>query len=54
MNKKYFRNSALYLLFFANLVYAVRNGFSWLFYVSAILTAAVFIMDLAEVLKHGK
>ena len=48
------KNSAVYLLFFANLVYAVKNGFSWLFWVAAALTLIIFILDVLEVLCRGK
>ena len=42
----------IYLLFFANCVYAVGNGTSWLFYVSAALTGIVFFLDVWEVIRH--
>ena len=54
MGKKKFDNFALYLLFFANFIYAVKNGFSWLFYVSAFLVGLSLILDIVEVLREEK
>lgn len=46
-------NVPIYLLFSANCIYAVsQKDFSWLFYVSAVLTAAAIVLDVREVLKH--
>ena len=52
MSKIKLSNSVIYLLFFANCVYAVGNGTSWLFYVSAALTGIVFFLDVWEVIRH--
>lgn len=47
-------NVPLYLLFAANCVYAVsQRTFNWLFYVSALLTAAVLVLDIRNVVKNG-
>lgn len=54
MSKWKFKNSALYMLFFANVVYAVKNGFSWLFWIAFALTAAALILDILEVIKNGR
>ena len=45
-------NLAVYLLFCANTAYAVRHGFSWLFWVAASLTAACLCLDLAALLRR--
>lgn len=54
MNKSIFKNLALYLLFVVNCINAVKSGASWLFCVSAVLVAAVAILDIADVLKAKK
>ena len=54
MSNKKFRNTALYLLFLLNLAQAIKNGFNWLFYVSAVLTAAVLVFDIMEVISRGR
>ena len=48
-------NVPLYLLFAANCIYAVsQHAFNWLFYVSALLTAAVLALDIREAVKNGR
>lgn len=48
-------NVPLYLLFATNCIYAVSHeAFNWIFYVSAILTAAVLALDIWEVVKNGR
>ena len=48
-------NVPLYLLFAANCIYAVSHeAFNWIFYVSAILTAAVLVLDIREAVKNGR
>ena len=55
MSKIKFGNAALYLLFFANLVYALSHGFEWIHYVTFGLTAVVLVLDIAEVIiRAGK
>lgn len=55
MFKKKFSNFSLYLLFLVNFAYAIKNGFNWLFYISAGLTAITLIFDIVEVIKrHGE
>lgn len=40
-------NVLLYLLFAANCIYAVsEHNFNWLFWVAAVLTAAVLVLDI--------
>lgn len=47
-------NMPVYLLFAANCIYAVsQRAFNWLFYVSAVLTAAVVALDIWEAVKSG-
>lgn len=54
MSKNKLSNSALYLLFFANCVYAVGHGTNWLFYLAALLTGIVFVLDVWEVIRRGR
>lgn len=54
MGRRYFRNSALYLLFLLNCTRAVKDGVDAIFIVSAVLTGAVFVMDLMEVISYGR
>lgn len=55
MNKKnLLKNSALYLLTATNIIYAVLHGFSWLTATALILTTAVFVLDVKELLTSGK
>lgn len=54
MSKLKFKNAALYLLFLLNCASAVRHGADWVFWVSAVLTAAVLAMDIWEAVKHGR
>lgn len=53
MSNRKLAGGALYLLFFANTVYAVRHGFSWLFWLTALLTAASFTLDVAALIRKG-
>lgn len=53
MFKKKFAKIALYLLFLVNCVYAAMDGVSWLFVVTAVLTAIVLVLDVMEALKNG-
>lgn len=50
--KKFWRNTPLYLLTAANVIYAVQNGFSWLTWVSIGLSLVVFLWDIVEVVRH--
>ena len=55
MRKKYFKSAAIYLLFFANSVYAcMHRQFGWLFWTAAALTLACFVLDVLEVFLHGR
>ena len=54
MCKRKFKNSALYLLFATTCANAVQTGASWLFWVSAVMVAAVAILDIADALKTKK
>ena len=54
MSNRKFRNSALYLLFLANCVSAVKNGVDWVFCIAAVLTAAVLVLDILEAVKNGR
>ena len=48
-------NVSLYLLFAANCIYAVsEHNFNWLFWAAAVLTAAVLILDIWGVIRHGR
>lgn len=52
--KKLLRNSPLYLLTAANIIYAVQHGFNWLTWFAIGLTLIVFVWDIVEVFKRGK
>ena len=52
--KKTVRNSLLYLLTAANIIYAVQHGFNWLTWLAIILSLIVFVWDIVEVIKRGK
>lgn len=54
MSKIKFKNAALYMLFLANTVYAVLNGFNWLFWIATALTATVVALDIWEAVKNGR
>lgn len=54
MCKRKFKNSALYLLFVTTCANAVQTGAGWLFWISAVLVAAVAIIDIADALKAKK
>lgn len=54
MNKPIFRNALIYLLALANLAYALRHGFSWLHYLTFILTGLSAILDIWEVIHRDK
>lgn len=43
----------LYLCFINNTIYAVKNGFNFLYYVCAITTALVLITGIMEDFRHG-
>ena len=47
--KKILKNAPLYLLTLANMIYALRNGFNWVFYVAMGLSAVCLALDLWEV-----
>lgn len=51
--KKLFRSSALYLLFFTNTAYAAQYGPNSFYWLTAILTGAVAIIDISEAI-HGR
>ncbi len=48
------RSIVLYIVFLSNTVYCVKHGFSWPYWITAILTLAVLILDIVEVVKRGK
>lgn len=50
MKRAFLKNPALYLLTLANIVYAVKHGFSWPTYLAIALSAASFVMEV----KYGK
>jgi len=52
--KKLLRNSPLYLLTAANIIYAVQHGFNWPTWFAIGLTLIVFVWDIVEVFKRGK
>ncbi len=52
--KKFSRSAIIYLVFLTNTVYSVQNGFSWPYWITAILTLAVLVLDILEVIRHGK
>ena len=55
MRKKNFARSAvLYIVFLSNTVYSINHGFSWPYWITAILTLAVLILDILEAIKNGK
>jgi hypothetical protein len=55
MDKKPFlRNSPLYMLTAANIIYAVSHSFSWLTWVALGLSAIVFVWDIWEVIRNGR
>ena len=54
MCERKFKNSALYLLFVTTCANAVQTGAGWLFWISAVLVAAVAIIDIADALKAKK
>ena len=55
MRKKNFARSAvLYIVFLSNTVYCINPGFSWPYWITAILTLAVLILDILEAIKNGK
>lgn len=54
MRKRYLRNVPVYLLTTANVIYAVSNGFNWLTWVALGLSAVLLVLDIVEVIRHGK
>lgn len=50
MKRAFKKNSALYVLTLANIVYAVKHGFSWLTYLAIGLSAVNFMLEV----KYGK
>lgn len=50
--KKFFQNSAIYLLFFTNTIYAAKHGTSWIYWLSAILTSVMLLLDIMELIQH--
>lgn len=55
MSKKNFSRSAiLYLVFLTDTVYSVQHGFSWPYWVTAVLTLAVLVLDILEVFHNGR
>ena len=53
MCKKKIPNVPLYLLFLANVVYALLHGVNWLFWVACILTGIVLVSDIVEGRKNA-
>lgn len=55
MRKREFLHSAtLWMLFFANTVYAVKYGASWLYAVCTALMVCVLAFDIWEVVRNGR
>ena len=55
MRKREILHSAtLWMLFFANTVYAVKYGASWLYTVCTALMACVLALDVWEVVRNGR
>ena len=54
MRKWKLKNAALYLLFGVNCASAAKNGIDWLFGIAAALTAIVLVLDIREVMTHGR
>ena len=54
MNKSFFRNAVIYLLALANFAYALRHGFTWLHYVTFVLTGLAAVFDVWEVMHRGR
>lgn len=52
--KRFFKNSPLYLLTAANIIYAVYNGFNWLTWMAIVLSLVVLVWDILEVLCGNK
>lgn len=48
------KNLILYLVFITNTIYAIRHGFTWLYWVTAALTGTLFILDIWEVIVDAK
>ena len=48
------RSMVLYIVFLSNTVYSIQHGFSWPYWITAILTLVVLILDIVEVVKRGK
>jgi hypothetical protein len=41
-------------VFLTNTIYSVQTGFTWLYWVTAVLTLFVFVLDILEVIRHGR
>lgn len=55
MEKIFLKNSALYMLTFSNLAYAIKHGFHWLSYLAIGLSFLTFILGcIGEVENNGK
>lgn len=52
--KKFSRSAILYLVFLTNTVYSIQHGFSWPYWVTAVLTLAVLVLDILEVIQNGR
>lgn len=50
--KKFSRSAILYLVFLTNTVYSIQHGFSWPYWVTAVLTLAVLVLDILEVIQN--
>ena len=48
MKRLFKKNTALYLLTFANIVYAVKHGFNWLTYVAIGLTGITIVLEIFD------
>lgn len=53
-NKIITKNAAVYLLCFANLVYALKNGFNWLNILTFCLTGILLVWDIVEVIQNAR
>lgn len=52
MSKIKIGSIAVYLLAFANLTYALMNGFEWLHFIAFGLTAIVLVFDIVALVRR--
>lgn len=53
MCKPFFRNFTVYALFLTNFTHAIQHGFDWLFWIAAVLTAVMLVLDIWEVIHRA-